>query len=98
MPVGIGFQTRALKKYLSFISYIILLTVSNLKIKVIKNAIKDVLLFLKTSKSISLTFMAQNQHTHRKTKYFSKKLPGREKLGIIVSKELKTLLFKQRFQ
>ena len=63
-----------------------------------KNAIKDVLLFLKTSKSISLTFMAQNQHTNRKTKYFSKKLPGREKLGIIVSKELKTLLFKQRFQ
>ena len=68
MPVGIGFQTRALKKYLSFISYIILLTVSNLKIiKVMKNAIKDVLLLLKTSKSISLTFMAQNQHTHRKT-------------------------------
>ena len=46
--------------------------------------------------------MAKNQHTHRKTLYFSKKLPGRQKLGIhnswIVSKELKILLFKQRFQ
>ena len=63
-----------------------------------KNAIKDVLLLLKTSKSISLTFMAQNQHTHRKLKVVLKKLPDREKLGIIVSKELKTLLFKQRFQ
>ena len=86
MTVGIGFQTRALKlekKYLSFISYIILLTVLNLKIKVMKNTIKDVLLLLKTSKSISLTFMAKSQRTQKHC-ISPKKLPGRQKLGIIV--------------
>ena len=62
-----------------------------------KNAIKDVLLLFKTRKSISLTFMAKSQHT-QKHLISQKKLPGRQKLGILVlkeSKESETLLFKQ---
>ena len=88
MPVGIGFQTRALTlEKNTYPLYIIILTVSNHKCFKNQNhekCNKFVLLLLKTSKSISLTFMAKNQHTYKKALYFSKKLPSRQKLGIIV--------------